>query len=359
VSDTEAQIALPAMAAGSYGVTIPALSNVAAAHQKFTVAAPTTFAPAYLAAVGNRGMVIHNAARNVLFMVDQLTWTLERYSITAGGLVKDRSLVLPWGSAIGQSLNGDTLYTTAGDSGIEERSPDTLELRGSWFGNTPLYNGVLQVTNDNRVWFNGRLSYFDAVRKRFSDASASVPYGQHYASADGSRMFSVPDTNSYERNFSRYDPNQGGFEPFLNSVILGPRNVALSGDGKSVVSNMHVVYNALDITEAGPGSSENGNEQQFLSPDGTRLYIPEVAFDPLRLAKIKVIDVVNRVQLGDIVLPAGVGVCDYACYFRGNFAMSADGKAFFWAANAGIAVIPIPANLLPAPAAAPRLRKSR
>lgn len=361
-SDTEARLDLPALNAGAHSVNIPAADQLTAPRKEvLSVLAPTTFSAAYLAATGNRAQLLYNPTRKALFMVDQMTWTLERYDITAGGLVKAGAVVLPWGTSIGQSLNGETLYTTSPTGGIDERNPDSLAVRASYgsgqLGSQAL--GILQVTNDNRIWFPNSLGYFDTTTKTFGNVNASVPVGMHYASADGSRMFSMPDAIGSERNFSRYDPDSGRFDAFLNSVYMGPRHLALSADGKWVVSNFHVVYNALNIQDLAPGSSENSNEQQFLSRDGTRLYVTVVDYTPLRVATIRVFDVVNRVTLGDIYLPSGVGVCDYACYFRGSFAMSDDEKAFFWAANSGIAVIPIPANLAPQPAPAPRLRKSR
>jgi hypothetical protein len=350
VSDAEIQLSLPALGSGNYGVTFTAFGDTpAATHQIFSVGPAPVFASAILATPpGKRGMIMY---RDALFVVETDSWTLERYFITTFGLVHNRSLALVPGSSVGMSLNGQILYTTAGTTGIEERRPDTLALIAAYPGTVPLNNGILQVTDDNRIWFNDTLTYFDTVKKRFATTSDNVVTGRHYAAANGARMFTVPEGSLSDTIFARYEPDTGHFEQIDKHVMLGPRNVALSGDGKWVVSYRHVVYNALNIQPAGDGYTDNSEERQFLSRDGSRLYIAESGLIPLRLARIHVYDAHTATRLGEITVPAGVSTCDVQCNYSGNLALSPFDNAFFWAGHLGIAVIPIPVLLQPQQAA--------
>jgi len=351
ISDNEIQLSLPALTSGNYGVTIKALGDMPApAHQVFSAVTVTPFAPQLLAApAGDRTMVMYHPSTAALFVVEKNTGTLERYFITSSGLILNRSLVLAPGSAVGMSLNGLTLYTTTGTTGIEERKPATLALIAGYAGTIPVNNGVLQITDDNRIWWNETLTYFDSAKKHFATAPDTANAGRHYAASSGARMFTVRSASASDASFARYEPNSGTFQQFNNSVILGPNNVALSADGKWVVSNRHVVYNALDIQAGSSGSTDSANEQQFLSSEGSRLYIPESALSPTRLVRIKVFDAHTGIQIGEIPLPNGIATCDAQCNYRGNLAISPFDNAFFWAGNGGIAIIPIPTLLQPQP----------
>ena len=367
VSDTEAQLSLPALTAGTRAVSIPNAAGLPTVGQVLSVVPRTSYTPMLLSTAGKRDIIVFNSARNAIYTIDRATNMLERYSITPGGIVKDRSVPVAYGSTIGTAINGETLYAINGGTAFEERSPDTLNVTSSYPVQAKLFGGVLPVTNDNRVWIGGSTYYFDTVKKVFLNAS-NVTFavgGANYASADGSRLLNATSSDWLDRRFLRYDPDTGKFEPSEASP-LGLYDIYLSANGKRFMSHSHAVFDTATLQVLTMGDADFALGRGYLSHDGSRGFISKMDGGNLSMySSIIVFDPVLKTKVGDIALPFGVAYCNYnyenndQCHWRGGMAISPQDNAFFWVGDKGIAVVPIPPSLMPAAIAPLRLRPAR
>lgn len=367
VSDTEAQLSLPPLTVGTRAVSIPNAAGMPTVGQVLSVVPRTTYTPMLLSTAGKRDIIVFNDARNAIYTIDRVTNMLERYSITTAGIVKGQSVPVAYGSTIGTAINGETLYVVNGGTAFEERSPDTLNLTASYPVQAGLFGGVLQVTNDNRVWLGGSTSYFDTVKKNFGKVSINAFWsgGANYASADGSRMINATDSDWQERRFLRYDPDTGKFE-LSDASPLGLHDIFLSANGKRFMSKYHAVYDMTTLRALNLGDADFALGRGFLSRDGSRGFISQMGGGNLSMfASIIVFNPDLNAKLGDIALPFGVAYCNYTfennsqCDWRGAMTISPQDNAFFWVGDKGIAVVPIPAALMPAAVAPLRLRPAR
>ncbi len=365
ISDTEAQLSLAPLAAGKYKLSIPYASGLPSPEQLLIVVPSRTFSAMQASSDGgNKTMVIYNAARNALYMVDDKSNLLERWNITPSGLVRHSAVLVTPMTSIGMAVNGETLFTQSGNTHqVEERSPDTLEVRAAYTSTArslPHNYGRLQVTNDGRVWMHGALQYFDSVKKVFGIVDYSYgrmmsPY--HHASADGSRMLSSDSWDIHSLPLLVYEPLSGLFTG-RQGPALGRNHVRLSADGSRVVTRAFEVYDTTTFAAIGTSLDPNVYAPGFLSRDGRRLFVPVLSTQgSLRMTSIGVYDSASRAKLGDMSVPDDVATCDSGstsnCQLWGDIIISPFDNALFWVGNKGIAVLPIPVTFMPAPAPAP------
>lgn len=382
LSDTEALVSVPALAAGTHTVGVPFAAGAGLAQAVLNVAGAAATAPALIDSAAAKKVLLYNAGRSSLYTVDATKGTLLRYRLSGTGWTMSTSAPVSRSARIGLSSDGAALYTASDCNTLEERDPDTLALRASYIDGNCLDSdggtgsGKLHMTNDGKIWFRDetteRLRYFDTHTRRFSNADQPVVANKRFVlahftvSADGGTMIVGEPGQGIEGNKGtlRYDAATGTFG-YMTGIPDFGWHAYLSGDGSKLFSaSTSTLYDTATGKPLGKVPVANGDPPLpvLLSPDGSRVYLVNGSVDGKRLvwSRLDVVDTAAMMKIGEVPVPAGVNACgqeSWECVDE-RLIISPFGDTIFWSGNQKIAVIPLPGTLR-ASAAGARLRLVR
>lgn len=380
VSDTDAVLTVPALAAGNTMVSIDNAAGMATTAARASVVTPTAFAATVVPSAGEKRSALFDPVRNALYTINTEQSALQRYQRVSGQWQSSSLAVASIGD-MGFSPDRTTLYVSSGPFTLLAVDPDTLQVRNTHVmtvndpSREPLTVGWgatrgMAVTNNLRLWFGEpryreNAYYFDMRRAVF--AQQALPEGtqsslrspQFYASGDGSKMMLV----------------QYGLSPAPENVLYTSGTdsartlpalpqiygfAVLNEDGSKLLADWQSLYSTADGALLGTLQMAGYPMNSALSANGSVAYVLVGTIDGngnMRADHIEVFDTTrfragsttSFESLGQIALPGQALDCGvtpaYGCSRVGSFLISPLGNTLFWVGNQGVAVIPIPTGM--------------
>lgn len=382
ISDDQALVDLPALAAGRFALTVANAAAVPTTGAVVTAAPLGALAYATSANAGDKRSALFDPSRNAVYAVNWTQNTLVRYRLVAGQWAVDGLPVSEIGD-LAMAPDRSALYVGSGATTLLAIDPDTLQVKATHspgagpFGPLTVGRTVtkgMAVTNDLRIWFGGdqwsSARYFDIGRSVFdvvSSAGNALYSPVFFASGDGSRLVvsqngitPAPTTLSYSAASGQFSTTPS--LPFIYYAAVW------SEDGAKVLLDDTALHDGNSGALIGSVQIDSGIKLgSVLSPDGRRIYTLVTAnLNSLIVDHIDVHDA-TQVQPGTsaLVKLGQLPITDLAldcspsapngCDLHGAFLISPLGDTLFWAGNQRLVVLPIPGGLS-AIAAEKRLR---
>jgi len=388
LSPSSLAVQLPALAAGSYELSVSNALGVATSRTTLRVLDEQTYAATQVATEGVPFSTIYDPVRQTVYSANSTLSAVRRMRFTNGSWVTD-SLAFPALRDIGLSPDGSTLVAveTSGRLHLIDTGSftvtDTYTMPGP-VAETPYSGRGLAITNDGKVWLSVG-SYWNALysfdlRSRSFTAGAGVtgaPTSFHSGpwfevSRNGERLVMVQSASISPNPPMLYlDASEGVLRQ--NPAGLNFFYWTLNGLGDTGNRFLYSAYEVYDsnfgrvggitLPDAGWWASA-----AVLSPDGNKVYIYAVREgawnDPssTTMPRIYVLD--SSAAAGTQVTLPVLGSFDLAAYptcrvdntnsqcVRPNMTIAPDGKTVFVLGTVGLAVIPVSGPL--ASQAAPR-----
>lgn len=374
LSDRVLRMSMPALAAGSYAVSLNAASGMASRGGALQVTSPATYAYQAFDTQGLKTTVVWDPVSKSAFVLNGTLNSIMRYAFVDGQfrLVTTRSFASLEG--IGMTQDHDALVAMAGGGGLYKLSTtDLSDLKNfrnpmTGFDTGPTANAPLSIMGGNRMLHPLMLwtFFYDSFDLPLGFSETDYQYRDRLAtwgavSGNGQRML-WPDSGRFSPHapMFRYEVATDKLESVPNSSVSSTfYRYAVDHDGNTWAFNNQVVDFNLNLK----GNIELpdgwvGNEP-VLSRNGSRLYYyaQNSSFSPG--ARVYVFDTsqpmttsVNFPVLGYIDL-ADKPNCPYDptgnaqdCYtFNTRMAIADDGQTLFLAGDRKFLVVPIPAAL--------------
>jgi len=387
LSPTSLAVQLPALAAGSYEVSVSNALGVATSRTTLRVLDEQTYTATQVATEGVPFSTLYDPVRQIVYSANSTLSAVRRMRFSNGSWVTD-SLAFPALRDIGLSPDGSTLVAveTPGRLHLIDTSSFTVTHTYTMPGpvaDTPYSGRGLAVTNDGKVWLSvgsywNAMYTFDLRSRSFTaggvtGAPTTFSNGPWFeVSRNGERLVMVQQaSNSPGTPILYLDASEGVFRDNPAGLTFFYWTLNGLGDtGNRFLYSAHEVYDSafgrvgrITLPDAGWWASA-----AVLSPDGNKVYIyalREGAWgDPssTTMPRIYVLD--SSAAAGAQVNLPVLGSFDLAAYptcrfdntnsqcVRPNMTIAPDGKTLFVLGTVGMAVIPVSGPL--ASQAAPR-----
>lgn len=373
VSDTEALLSVPALAAGRYAVSVPNAAGLSSLGSSLAVVAPAAASYATLANSGEKRSMLFDASRNAVYAVNRSENTLVRYRLTEGQV---DGLVVSQINDLALAPDLQTLYVGSGTSTLLAVNPDTMEIKTRHTAPAGFSLSVgwsttrgMPTTSNGRLWFpNGStwssLGYFDFVGSTFATykgltgTNGSLYSPRLFGVADGSKMVATQGALSSLQPSHAYT-TAGDRIAVMTGVPQAYALSTLSSDGRKMLLDSEAVYDLETTTLIGNAkvSTAGLGTAAVLSPDGSRVYrLFSTSANSLTINRVEVFDATrvtpgtsSLVSLGQIAVTDQAMSCGaqpaYGCDVVGAIAISPLGDRLFWAGNQRLVVLPIPPAL--------------
>ena len=354
VSDTELRAAYPALASGTYSISVsssgPAMPSraglklVVVEAPKFkltTIQRPTS--------AGRPTNLIYDAERQALFFIDAANRRILRYALSGNGSTSMDTEV--WVGRIALSPDGTELIKTGslvnGRYVLLRLDPVTLSVRSSVpadVAGTGAFD-TIAFANDGGGIGNGRwpgfpsLYRYDLLTQAFTAVSWQPDFmtARHvFASADGRTLvLAYMQSDAIDTRVYTYDASRGTLtaQPVttstLNTVSVS-RNasrIILVNDSSPTPTTVYdAQFNAL-------GTLPNGASTFVLSPDGNLAYAYYPINGTVRKFELTASGV-SEVGTGSAVAPANTDMSEMA--------ISPDGGSLFLVGTTSVVIAPAP-----------------
>lgn len=328
--------------------------------------APSSYPAAALELPGEKGALLHDAARRALWFANVTEGAVYRLAFDAGTKAWiTTSRPVPGVLELALAPDASVLVAVAPNQ-VSFLDPDTLAERGALpgpgFQFWPAGLGA-PVTNDGRVWLSvGAGTYhdlytLDLVARTLTKevvAGASLgfylgPWGM--ASRDGERLLLVQTSGLTPAPPMLYlDSTVGTFR--TDSGLDFWYQGALDDDGSRAILSGELfdgAFASMGFLELPADTFARG---WFISPDGTRGYAlaaPYPGYSGLPPSRLSVYDAATggaagaRVAaVGEVAILADVTCSIAECYGRASGALAPDGRTLFLAGNERVVIVPLP-----------------
>jgi hypothetical protein len=359
LSDTEAMVSVPALATGSYAISVANASNTSAAGSTIYAVSPVTMSYATVADAGQKRSMVFDATRNAAYAPNTDKNTLTRYRYSGGTWQVDALSIASVGD-LALSPDKKTLFVISGTYTLLAIDPDTLQIKNTYTSVFSLMNGRftskgLAVTSNGRIWFTDsgwtNLKYFDIASATFGSVGNSDYYNPtFYSPPDGSQLVVANSVLSPPLNNSRYTPDTDTVASSTSMPVIY-YDVMFSNDGAKMLADSTTLYDGNTLTSLGKLPAATGIVlNSLVSPDGTRIYLLVTASNnSLTANHVDVIDTMTLTKAGQIAVSDQALDCGtnpaYGCDLHGAFTISPFGNTLFWAGNKQLVVIPIPSSV--------------
>jgi hypothetical protein len=376
LSDREAVLSIPAVAAGRATVSVANAAGVPAWSGTLGAAALAALPASAVPNAGNKRSALFDPPRNALYAINFTQNTLVRFRYASGQWQTDGLPVVSIGD-LAMSPDRQTLYVGSGTSSLLAVDPDTLQVKDTY--TVPAQTGAslapqtfftrgMAVTNNLRLWFGGSqwssMAYFDMRSGSFgthplADAGPhTLLYSpEFFAPGDGSTLFVLNPPMLSPRLPSYVYTTVAGSLRSPSALPEPYRDVTYDETGSRMLVDDDTLYDASSFSLIGTAriTSAIGTDA-VLSPDGTRLYrLVTAGTDSLVVDHVNVYDTTQvepgtsaLLKLGQIAVATqglDCGSPTSSCDVRGAFVISPLGDTLFWLGNRGLVVVPIPSEL--------------
>lgn len=380
LSDNVMRLSLPTLQAGSYAISLKAVSGMTTADKSLVVTTRDTYSYQALDSTGLITTIVWDAASKSVFVVNATQRSVQRYALVSGSFALAAERVFDYVDSIAMTSDRTALVLLSGTSRVYKLSPADLTTIATFTIGTldSVQNTMttpLTITGDNQllhpqnIWVDlstgatapatpeslpgsatwGAVSG-NGLRMMRPDSGLQTPKGPMYHLDLLDRKFTAyPSvlTGSVGPSFSRYAVNHDGAVWSLDGTVV---DFALNIRGKAEL----------------PAAGWMGG-QSALSRDGTRLYVyaqgyfagvkPRIyVYDTTRTANraqpdgsiLKVLPAAGYIEFDDLPNCLYSQTRGYAqgCYTtETQMTISEDDQALFLAGDTKVAVVPIPAGL--------------
>lgn len=370
VNDKVMRLTMPAMAAGSYLVSLNANPLLSTQGKAIHVTSGFTAAYQSIPTEGRKVSLIWDSVSRSVFVVNKTLKSVMRYALVGGSfqLVTTRSF--PYVDAIAMSPDHAALVLQSGNSKVYKLSPTDLSTLAifdlSAFGGSESdLRHRLSVMGDNRLMNNfGWVDLDSGVvtplkYAGFTDGYRSAPWGA--VSGNGQRMMR-PDSGrtSPSGPIMHLEVGNGIFTPYGEMRTPYFYDYAVNHEGSKFAFNNQVVDYDMNVLGNYALPADWHSSVSVFNRSGSRLYSYAFRSDGGR-GRVYVYDTsealtvtVNFKMIGSFEVTdspscpfiySGSGNYDN-CYFSlTNMAMSDDGKTLFFAGDRAFVVMPVPANM--------------
>jgi hypothetical protein len=359
VSDTEIHATYPALAAGSYSISVSsgATSIPSRAALKLVVIDPPAF-PLHTiprpASAGRPENLIYDAERQALLFVDRTNNRILRYALADSGSTS-LDTGLRWVGQIALSPDGTELIRTAPQTPLTRLNPVTLAVLSSVDPSPSFGWGKAAFANDGGLiggcaWRDPdpKVSFFHALCRydMLTQTATPVSFQWHLslrdivASADGSSLvmpFPGGPMNTDVRVYT-YDASTGMVTPrpattpyFRGLSVSRNHSRTILAHAVSGMPSQTTVYDAsFNVL----GTLPNDALPYVLSPDGDFAYGYFSQEGRVRKFNVRAARSVTEVGIGSVVAPANTGMSEMT--------ISPDGGTLFLVGMTSVVIAPAP-----------------
>ena len=357
LSDQQAVLQVGPLTVGHHAVFVSPVAGLSGASADLVVATPISLPHASISLdeLGEGvSSVVFDPARTAIFIANNSTNTLDRYTWSAGAWNKAS---VPVASILELNLSFDrkSLYVTARPHNLFIFDPDTLTIKETFTStfaqSFSLYGQGLQLTSNNRIWMFGSQwtqGYsFDLTRHEFGfwQGPESLYSPMAKASGDGSVMAVSSEGISPPQFGSLYTSASDSVKA-LDPVAFS--DISFSFDGSRMILNGLQAYDTHTLKLLGQiPIQSNYIFRAVLACDGTLAYCPILTDSS---TEIDVYDLNqtepltgNFVKLGTFSSPDPIGSLYYVDHPL--FFISSMGDTLFLSGHGKLLILPIPTNL--------------
>jgi hypothetical protein len=355
-SDTQVRVSYPALAAGTYPVSIKNQLGLVVTKAQLVVLTPPSLAYQAIGVSTTRQRLVYDAERTTLYGVNASGQAIEVYQLANGAWSAAAPFVLANLTDIALTPNGRSLIVLTqqevnemalpigAGSVSQPRAPNPTSFCGQ-------YLASLAMLNDGRAAVNSLLSgcsgftpiyLYDVTSYSFVQGpypSATAYDGLLGGAADGSKIFFGTKNVSPAQAIGVISALNDSFSS-NNSVSYNLIAVTVSGDASRVILNSDVYDGSLNLLAHMPASAS----KVLLSRDSTRAYAYN---ETANGAELDIYDLTGALGIGAIYpLLKTVTLADLPNAETQNFAAiqmaeTPDGKVVFVSGDKKIIVQPV------------------
>lgn len=370
VNDKVMRLSMPAMAAGSYLVSLNANPLLPTQGKAIHVTSGGAYAYQTIPTEGRKVSLIWDGVSKSAFVVNKTLKSVMRYALVGASfqLVTTRSF--PYVDAIAMSPDHATLILQSGNTKVYKLSPTDLSTLAMYdlsaFGGSESdLRQRLTVMGDNRLMSNYGWVDLDSGKVTpllyagFADGYRSAPWGA--VSGNGQRMMR-PDSGrtSPSGPIMHLDVSGGIFTPYGEMRTPYFYEYAVNHEGSKFAFNNQVVDFGMSVLGNYALPADWYSNVSVFNRSGSRLYIYAFQANGGR-GRVYVYDTslaltstVNFPLLGSFEVTdtpscpfiySGSGNYDNCHFNQTSMALSDDGKTLFFVGDRAFVVLPVPANM--------------
>lgn len=370
------RVAMPALQAGTYDVSMNVASDLAVRHKTLIVTERDSYTYQAIDAPGLKSMLVWDAATKSVFVVNNTSKSVTRYAAINGKFQFVTNRSFNFADGIAMTPDHTALVVRSGSTKIYKLSPidlstiKTFDLPTSWIGSKSPISTPLTITLDNQLmhfspsgggWLD--LDTGATTNPGLRDNSFSRTLAEWSAVSGDGRFMLWPATDTFSplQQLLGFDLNFGFvYFPFSReSQMFSQFAVSYNGGTWAFNNKIYSPYVGANSGLYARGKFEAPDQwfgkQMTMSRNGSRLYVytqrngepkPRIyVFDISGMTLSGDMPILGYIELNDMPNCAGTSNTDQCYPLETRITISDDDQTLFLAGDTKFLVVPIPTSM--------------